>query len=107
VKLYSHPGNDLTHRFPLIVEALARVRSRSCIIDGEAVACDDSGDKEATRLSAETDRGMARRASRLSEPMLPLPPGFVPPLPADQGAAAADREEWLVPDLNSTSLLQH
>jgi bifunctional non-homologous end joining protein LigD len=43
VKLYSRPGNDLTHRFPLIVEALARLRSRSCIIDGEAVACDDNG----------------------------------------------------------------
>jgi bifunctional non-homologous end joining protein LigD len=43
VRLYSRPGNDLTHRFPLIVETLARLRSRSCIIDGEAVACDDSG----------------------------------------------------------------
>jgi bifunctional non-homologous end joining protein LigD len=43
VKLYSRPGNDLTHRFPLIVEALARLSSRSCIIDGEAVACDDNG----------------------------------------------------------------
>jgi bifunctional non-homologous end joining protein LigD len=43
VKLYSRPGNDLTGRFPLIVEALARLRSRSCIIDGEAVACDDNG----------------------------------------------------------------
>ena len=30
-------------RFPLIVEALARLRSRSCIIDGEAVACDENG----------------------------------------------------------------
>jgi ATP-dependent DNA ligase len=38
VRLYSRPGNDLTHRFPLIVETLARLRSRSCIIDGEAVA---------------------------------------------------------------------
>src|SRR5262245_53734055 len=37
------PGNDLTRRFPLIVETLARLRSRSCIIDGEAVACDDNG----------------------------------------------------------------
>jgi bifunctional non-homologous end joining protein LigD len=37
------PGNDLTYRFPLIVEALAHLRSRSCIIDGEAVACDDKG----------------------------------------------------------------
>src|SRR6266704_471076 len=43
VRLYSRPGNDLTYRFPLIVEALARLRPRSCIIDGEAVACDDSG----------------------------------------------------------------
>jgi bifunctional non-homologous end joining protein LigD len=41
VKLYSRPGNDLTARFPLIVEALARLRSRSCIIDREAVACGD------------------------------------------------------------------
>ena len=43
VKLYSRPGNDLTDRFPLIVEALARLRPRSCIIDGEAVACGDDG----------------------------------------------------------------
>jgi ATP-dependent DNA ligase len=43
VKLYSRPGNDLTYRFPLIVETLARLRWRSCIIDGEAVACDDDG----------------------------------------------------------------
>jgi len=40
VRLYSRPGNDLTRRFPLIVETLARLRSR---IDGEAVGCDDSG----------------------------------------------------------------
>jgi hypothetical protein len=43
VKLYSRPGNDLTHRFPLIIEALASLRSRACIIDGEAVVCDEDG----------------------------------------------------------------
>src|SRR6516162_5468613 len=43
VRLYSRPGNDFTRRFPLIVETLVRLRSRSCIIDGEAVACDDNG----------------------------------------------------------------
>jgi ATP-dependent DNA ligase len=43
VKLYSRPGNDLTYRFSLIVEALARLRCRSCIIDGEAVVCDENG----------------------------------------------------------------
>jgi bifunctional non-homologous end joining protein LigD len=42
VRLY-RPGNDFTYRFPLIVDALARLRSRSCIIDGEAVACDENG----------------------------------------------------------------
>ena len=43
VKLYSRPGNDLTDRFPLIVEALNKLRPRSCIIDGEAVACGEDG----------------------------------------------------------------
>jgi len=43
VRLYSRPGNDLTYRFPLIVESLAKLRTRSCIIDGEAVACDGNG----------------------------------------------------------------
>jgi bifunctional non-homologous end joining protein LigD len=50
VRLYSRPGNDLTYRFPLIVESLARLHSRSCIIDGEAVACDDSGTPSFDRI---------------------------------------------------------
>jgi ATP-dependent DNA ligase len=32
-----HAGNDLTDRFPLIVAALNRLRSHSCITDGDAV----------------------------------------------------------------------
>jgi len=43
VRLYSRRGNDLTYRFPLIVEALSRLRSSICMIDGEAVACDENG----------------------------------------------------------------
>jgi bifunctional non-homologous end joining protein LigD len=43
VRLYSRPGNDLTERFPLIVEGLVALHTRSCIIDGEAVACGDEG----------------------------------------------------------------
>jgi bifunctional non-homologous end joining protein LigD len=34
---------DFYRQKAAIVEALARLRSRSCIIDGEAVACDDTG----------------------------------------------------------------
>jgi len=55
VRLYSRPGNDFTRRFPLIVETLARLRSRSCIIDGEAVACDDNGIAPAVKREAEED----------------------------------------------------
>jgi bifunctional non-homologous end joining protein LigD len=51
VRLYSRPGNDLTDRFPLIVEALARLSARSCIIDGEAVACGDDGIADFARLA--------------------------------------------------------
>ena len=43
VRLYSRPGNDLTDRFRLIVEALVWLRAGSCIIDGEAVCCGDDG----------------------------------------------------------------
>jgi ATP-dependent DNA ligase len=50
VRLYSRAGKDLTWRFPLIVEALARLRSRSVILDGEAVACGDDGVPSFDRL---------------------------------------------------------
>jgi bifunctional non-homologous end joining protein LigD len=50
VRLYSRPGDDFTHRFPLIAEALTGLRSRSCIIDGEAVVCDDSGHASFERI---------------------------------------------------------
>ena len=50
VRLYSRSGNDLTHRFPLIVEALVGLPSRSVILDGEAVACDEDGISNFDRL---------------------------------------------------------
>ena len=34
---------DLTQRFPLISDSLARLRSTSCVIDGQAVSCDGNG----------------------------------------------------------------
>ena len=34
VRLYSRPGNDLTRRFPLIVDTLAGLRSRSSTVPG-------------------------------------------------------------------------
>jgi ATP-dependent DNA ligase len=55
VRLYSRPGNDLTRRFPLIVDALAKLRSRSCIIDGEAVACGEDGVANFNRIRYRRD----------------------------------------------------
>jgi bifunctional non-homologous end joining protein LigD len=41
VRLYGRSGEDLTQRYPLIVEAMARLPL--CTIDGEAIACDEQG----------------------------------------------------------------
>jgi hypothetical protein len=43
VRLYSRPGKDLTYRLPLIVETVARLRPRSCIIDDHDLAIDHAG----------------------------------------------------------------
>jgi bifunctional non-homologous end joining protein LigD len=43
VRLLTRNGHDWVDRFPLIVEAVAALRVRSCLIDGEAVCCDDNG----------------------------------------------------------------
>jgi len=36
-------GNNFSNRFPQIVAALTVLPVRSCLIDGEAVVCDDTG----------------------------------------------------------------
>ena len=43
VRLISRNSHDLTYRFPLIAAAIARLPVRSCLIDGEAVVCDENG----------------------------------------------------------------
>src|ERR1700716_747719 len=37
VRLFTRNGHDWTERYPLIVEAALRIRSKSFVIDGEAV----------------------------------------------------------------------
>jgi bifunctional non-homologous end joining protein LigD len=41
IRLITRRGNDWTTRFPLIVEAVNHLKVRSCLIDGEAVCCDE------------------------------------------------------------------
>jgi ATP-dependent DNA ligase len=43
VRLLTRNGIDWSARFPLIVQAVAALRARSCLIDGEAIAYDDDG----------------------------------------------------------------
>jgi ATP dependent DNA ligase domain len=41
--LFTRKGYDLAVRFPLATTAVAALPARSCLIDGEAIACDQSG----------------------------------------------------------------
>jgi bifunctional non-homologous end joining protein LigD len=43
IRLLTRNGYDWASRYPLIVEAVDRLKVRSCLIDGEAVACDENG----------------------------------------------------------------
>ena len=53
VKLYSRPGNDLTWRFPLIVEAVAKLRSRSCSSMGRPWHVEKTGSHRS--IASDTD----------------------------------------------------
>jgi bifunctional non-homologous end joining protein LigD len=43
VRLMTRKGYDFADRFPLIIDAIAALPARSCVIDGEAIACDENG----------------------------------------------------------------
>jgi bifunctional non-homologous end joining protein LigD len=43
VRLITRNGNDFTSRFPFIAMAVSKLPVRSCLIDGEAIVCDEGG----------------------------------------------------------------
>jgi bifunctional non-homologous end joining protein LigD len=43
VRLITRHGIDFTAHFPLVASAVAALPARSCLIDGEAVVCDENG----------------------------------------------------------------
>jgi bifunctional non-homologous end joining protein LigD len=43
VRLLTRNGHDWTSRFPQIAAAVTALRCRSCLVDGEAVCCDEAG----------------------------------------------------------------
>ena len=57
VSLLSRNQNDLSGRFPEIVEAIENLRARECVIDGEVVAVDDKGRSSFQLLQAHEMEG--------------------------------------------------
>jgi bifunctional non-homologous end joining protein LigD len=43
VRLITRHGNDFSSRFPFIAMAVGKLPVRSCLIDGEAIVCDENG----------------------------------------------------------------
>jgi bifunctional non-homologous end joining protein LigD len=43
VRLITRAGNDFSSRFPFIAMAVSKLPVRSCLIDGEAIVCDETG----------------------------------------------------------------
>ena len=43
VRLFARNGHDFSGRFPLILAAVAALPAQSCVLDGEAIACDENG----------------------------------------------------------------
>jgi bifunctional non-homologous end joining protein LigD len=43
VRLITRAGNDFSGRFPFIAMAVGNLPVRSCLIDGEAIVCDENG----------------------------------------------------------------
>jgi bifunctional non-homologous end joining protein LigD len=43
VRLFTRNGHDWTERFPLIVDAVSALKVATCLIDGEAVTCNETG----------------------------------------------------------------
>jgi len=43
VRLITRHRNDFTDRFPFIATAVKALPARSCVIDGEAIVCDENG----------------------------------------------------------------
>jgi bifunctional non-homologous end joining protein LigD len=43
VRLFTRNANDFTDRFPFVATAVAELPVKSCLIDGEAIVCDENG----------------------------------------------------------------
>jgi ATP-dependent DNA ligase len=68
IRLITRRGNDWTTRFPLVVEAVNRLKVRSVLIDGEVVCCDERAIPGA-RVADHSPRRQSLRQSRKGAPL--------------------------------------
>ena len=55
IRLLTRDGHDWASRYPLIVQAVRRLKVRSCLIDGEAVCCNERGVASFDKLRHRSD----------------------------------------------------
>lgn len=63
VRVYTRSGKDWTDKFAPLVEAIAALDLPSCLIDGEIVAVDTSGNPDFSTLQAVLKRGHGSQSS--------------------------------------------
>src|SRR5262245_15177449 len=68
VRLLTRRGNDWTERFPLIAAAAGALKARSCLLDGEAVACEQDGMPSFDRLRYRCRISVRLRPDRAGRP---------------------------------------
>jgi bifunctional non-homologous end joining protein LigD len=81
VQLFTRRGDDRTDRFPLIREAVAALRQRALVLDGEAVVCDDDGTANFAKLHSQAYND---RAFLYAFDLLELSGVNVRPLPLEE-----------------------
>jgi hypothetical protein len=77
VRLYSRPGNDLTKRFPLIVDALAGLSYRTCRAGNEAIGGLPAPGNRALRRSPALPEGLNEHFETILRPFRFLPLQFL------------------------------
>ena len=62
MRLYTRRGYNWSYRFPLIVQAVTRLKAHSVIIDGEAVVCGKDGRSDFDMLHSQIARATTTRS---------------------------------------------